>query len=190
MPRNPPNPELVKLVLESADAGMSHEDIAELAGIAASTVLMWRKKYGGYVPRKEPPLVAQAEIERRAALPPPEDAPPTDAPSDVRSIAQSAVIEAREAIATIKGIIAEAKKMGNTTAAQRAARDLGAAITTLGRLERHLSTDGEIRVSPEDIAIGREAVRARAAAVLAAPLTCAHCGRQLRIDWTKEGQGK
>lgn len=192
MSRNPPDPELVALVVQLAATGASHADLAATAGVAESTIRMWLRKYGkGKGLRTEAPAGAKRLLARRAKA---AEAPSSDEPPAVvdgasleatRATAIDALVEARGTLEMLKGIAREAKACGNVTAAQRAARDIGNVITTIARIQRTLGGEGEIRVSKAEIAEAREAVRARMAAVLSAPLLCAHCGRQMRIDWTK-----
>ena len=192
MARQPPDPDLVHLVIEAAATGTSHAEIAKVAGVAESTVRSWLHKYGGGKGLRTDltPTVKRALTRRIASAhaepPPPTDAPPAESPpTDARATAFDALAEAKAALASLKAIVHEAKAVGNMTAAQRAVRDIANVVNTIARIERTLGGEGEIRVSKAEIAEAREAVRARMAAVLSAPLLCAHCGRQMRIDWTK-----
>lgn len=192
MARRPPDPDLVRLVIEAASTGTSHAEIAEVAGVSESTVRTWLHKYGGgkglrtdLTPKVRRALSRRIDRAHAEGGPPPEEPDEQSTATDARGVAFDALAEARGALKALKSIVSEAKAVGNMTAAQRAVRDIGNLVNTIARIERTLGGDGEIRVSREELETAREAVRARMAAVLSAPLLCAHCGRQLRIDWTK-----
>jgi hypothetical protein len=85
---------------------------------------------------------------------------------------------------------AEAKAVGNYTAAQRSMRDAANLAPIIARLERAESGDADVlRVSRADIEAAMASHRSKVKALCARPLLCAHCGRALSLDWASKDAG-
>lgn len=186
MPRNPPDPDTVRIALEFVSTGMSHDDVAAEMGLSASTIGSWVKRYGGgkVISRTVAPA-AKARAEARAAEPEPSDEPdadPAEAGDDdlVASLLRLQKEMHDEARAS--------KRLGNMTAAQRGLKAVADLAPLIARLKRAAKDDRDVlRVSRSEIDRAHADHRERLHKLLDRPLLCAKCGRELSVEW---GHGK
>jgi predicted transcriptional regulator len=170
MPRNPPDPKLVALVIEKHAAGATVRELAPLAGVSEPTIRTWLKRYGDAPPRTTAPT--------RAAPPAPdaeprEPEPPDDAP---------AIEHLRWQLRDMRRQAGEAQALGNTTAAQRHTTAAGKLMPILARLEREeRSATDAIVIQQHELAALRKQWRDFCESVREQPLVCAECGKRLRM---------
>ena len=186
--RNPPDPTLVALVFDTLKTGASVRDVAEGAGITESCVKQWVKRYGKGDPALSPRTTIPAALAARAAArtegapAPAEGAPPSvfaSLPADASALERNRAMQAEQL-----RLADEAFAVGNYSAAQRAMRDASNLSLVIARIEREQRSDDDmLHISRADIATARDAYRERVRALLARPLLCAHCSRELSIAW-------
>jgi hypothetical protein len=193
MARNPPDPELVEVVLDYARTGMSHADIAEVLAssglvVTAATVGSWCRKHGVKVCTAAPAVVEHAKARREAAsiVPPtPPSGGDDDSEDDAGDDELAALVKMRKSMTRDAET---ARAVGNLTAAQRSMTAAATLAPVIARLRRAQKEDADVlHISKADIqsrmALHREHVRA----LLDRPLLCAECGRKLSVSWAESG---
>lgn len=187
MPRRPkPTQEAIDAVLAAAASGTPCAEIARISGLADDTVRRWVEKYGD--PNKiyfRTNFDQSVKDRLNPPRPDPEPAAEHDPGPDVPPGAD-ALTTVRAAIVRLQALEREARAAGNFSAAQRALRDIGAAVTVAARLEKeaHGSTFA-LRLTEHELAEARARLDERVKALTAAPLLCENCGRELRVRWAK-----
>jgi hypothetical protein len=121
-----------------------------------------------------------------AAAPPP--SPPGDAEEFPSGAPDDLLDFARQMMRDSQRLASDARGVGNFAAAQKASRDSAAYLVIIARLQKAKGEDGDVvRVPRAAIADMMGTIRARVEAILDRPLLCAHCSRELSIEW---GTGK
>jgi formiminotetrahydrofolate cyclodeaminase len=167
------------LAVEAVRAGGSLRDVAAAVSnaigetISHVTIRRWVK---------EAELRGDVEVEAHDSEPPPEE-------EQAEAIEGDTLAVTREMMARALRRATNAEKSGNYTAAQRAGRDAADLAKVVARLERLKGEDGDaVHISRGAVAELMSTVRARVEAILERPLLCAHCSRQLSIDWGTGGK--
>lgn len=125
--------------------------------------------------------VPAPDVEPEAPAEPPPAVPTLDA-EDALSLEQ-----VTEMLRSARRSAAAAERDGNHGAAQRYLRDATALIVLKARLERvALGQDDAVTLPRAELAAAQQSVRERLQRLAARPLTCAHCGRELRIAIAKQ----
>lgn len=163
------NPSQKKQVLAMAATGSSHREIAERIGVSHVTVGKYLRGAG-----------VSRNAGGRAEVPPPAETPAPD-PSE----APPAAIEiVRELISKSRAEFRSATELGNANAARHFARTAAGLMPVLARLEREQNQDEHVlRIPRTEIAEAMGSVREKLAAIASRPLLCAHCSRQLSVEW-------
>lgn len=184
MPRPPPDPALVRRVLDRCASGASPSEVAaELARsgtqLSLRTIQGWVQRYGEAEEASPPALVA----------PPPVAPAPPDPPEEVDDDDATTLDRMRRMLSDLRRDAAAARKRGNTKDAQRTLRDSVALSATIVRLERAQQADGgAVHASRAEIEAALQRHRDNVRQLCERPLLCADCGRALSIKWG-QGQG-
>lgn len=167
-------------VLAALATGRSLRDVAREHGVSAPTAMRWRDAAASAKPASAPSIAERAArvIKGAPAAPPP--APVEDGGDDDE-----------DTLATLKRLLRaattgarEAKAAGNHTASQRFGRDAAGLAASIARLEHAQQKESDhLRLSRADIAETEAKMREKVKSLLERPLLCAHCSRELSIEW-------
>ncbi len=158
----------------AARRGISHAEIAKVAGVRARTIGRWLTEANA----------APAPKHMQALAPEREPIPPRTLPDDTLEMM-------RTMLADTIGQADAAKADGNHTVAQRSMASAAALVNTITRLEKNVADNAdELRISRAEIDDAREMVRARLEALAERPILCTDCGKKLSISYGDPPKGK
>ena len=165
MGRKPVDPSIKAVALALVrEEGMSARQAAEQCGVSAQSVVRWLDEN------------------------PPEDEPePGELPEVALEEGLPGVLKGLRGMAEF--LIAESKKAASAGPAQarHASSMAGHAaniIARLARVEAAVNADpGSLRVSKEELELAERRIAEQIQAALNRPLLCAHCSRQLALEW-------
>ena len=166
MGRKPVDPSIKAVALALVrEEGMSARQAAEQCGVSAQSVVRWLDE--------NPP-----EDEHEEGGPPPDVTLEEGLPGVLKGLRGMAEF-----------LIAESQKAAKAGPAQarHASSMAGHAaniIARLARVEAAVNADpGSLRVSKEELELAERRIAEQIAAALNRPLLCAHCSRQLALEW-------
>jgi len=185
------SPRQQELVLEELDRGRTYEQVqADLreAGIdvALSTLKAYRAKARAAARKAAPTAAAEAESaaterlrERQAGRrsdEPAEEAPDLSKMSLVE-LTRHQYLQALKASAT-------AQVTGDWSVAARHSKNAADLANTIARLEKAANENKDsVVLTPQELADAEHQLRDRVRAALERPLLCAHCSRQVSLDF-------
>lgn len=179
--RPPPDPDVVAATLDLVAAGVSLREAARTAGVTEGAVRKWIKRAKD-APPPVPPAVPTAP-------PPVPDHMAPPAPVEAVEVGHDMVAGVRAMMNRALARSAAAEAAGNFASAQRDSRDASAMAIVLARLTRSEAEDKDIlRISRSEVTTIEESLQDRWAALLARPLHCAQCARELSISWGMAGE--
>lgn len=184
-------PEQREVVFEELDRGRSYEQVqAELRELGFEVSLATLKKYRAEAraaARKanpNAPTPGSAAVDRlkqrRADL---EEAPRPALPP-IEMAGRSVLDITREQLQQVLTAQQQAQASGDWVVAARHAKVASDLTNTVARLESRANENRDaIVVTPTEVAEIEAKLTERVRAALERPLLCAHCSRQLSIDW-------
>lgn len=160
--------ELKDLALAELRTGMSVRDAAEITGVGKSTLERWRQ-----------------ELETQERPPRPEDDDDDEEDDEENDDDDDDDLEQmRQIRRELKASARAAKKVGNTTAQGRALAQAAVVGNNIARIKAASGdTEGSVTMTLTEIAEVEDRLIAKAKALSARPVLCAHCNRQLSIDY-------
>ncbi len=159
--------------VSAARRGISHAQIAKVAGVQPRTIGRWLKEADAApTPKVETPAL---------------DSDPEPAPE----LTGDTLDQTRQMLARSLAQSKAAEKDGNHTAAQRYMAIATGLTNTIARLEKNQADNAdELRISRVEIDDAREMVRTRLMALAERPMLCAGCGKKLSISYGDPPEGK
>lgn len=163
--------------------GRSLRDIARVFDVSAPTIKRWTEMHAealaageaGAVEAQEAELASVAEVAEV-----PEVADVDDLPASAADESADAMAMTRRMLRNAQAAQKKAEQNGNHKLAQMHARDAGALVVLLARLEKtHKADSDTLHISRQEIAQAFETVRDKAALICSKPLLCSACGREL-----------
>jgi arginine repressor len=179
MPRPPPDPVAVKWALEELAKGRSTKDIAEELTregypVNASTVGRWATRVGAKQAHPAKGVIEELKAKRQAV---------DEAEPDIDGL----IVEG-DHLATLRNLLtsqlkraAQADKLGNATAAQRAGKTAADLANTIAREEHRTADERDVlKIRRAQIDEAMASVLTRVVGILSrGPLLCSECGRKL-----------
>lgn len=160
------------LALEYLRQGMTHVEIARIAGIDPRTVRRWATAAEKEVARKP---ITHEEMLRPAPSPLPDFDIDENAPVGVgaRKLWNANLKRVHQAMLT-----------GDGRTEQQSSAVLSKMVPGMIKIEEALRADADgVHVTAAELAEAQDFVRARLAAIAERPLLCANCSRALSIEW-------
>lgn len=148
-------------------AGVTAREIGKLTGVGKSQALR---------------DVAEVDAEIKAGRKPPADVSPVEPDADEGG-AEDTLRRMRRLYAKQLQTGENAERDGNSAAAQKAYRDAGALANTMARLEAKTKSAGDaVTLTSKELNDAWSLVCERVAILRGVPLTCSHCGREIRMS--------
>jgi len=177
--RKGPSAEQLDRLRDLSRTGATRAEISEALGVSERTVTRWAAwaagRPRGGAPRPSPARPPLPVPPAAAAGGPVEEPAGTDALSMVRGLVEP-----------LRAAYEAATAAGEDRAAAYVARTIAPMLPVLARLEKQAAESADVlRISMAEIDAARLAYRERVARLLEQPLTCAECGRRLRVAWVE-----
>ena len=168
--------EVRERAIELFERRVADAQIARDLGVTGETIRRWKN------------LWRKKQLDPKSGTSKPEK-PPKRLPSELSPLEQDededidTLEHARRARARAMRLSREAEEVSDLPTAQKLLKEATSLSLLIARLEKERNSgNGGILVTQEELAAAEESVREQLRAMAAYPLTCAECGRRLRVD--------